>query len=102
MGQFVAGNVKTGNPIEDGQEGFLAEPAQLVGCSLSEEDEGGFHSHFILFAAVDHDGDLFGQSFLEKPLMRRLPVFAGQLIDLLPVEKGEDFDVFLSIFVGGV
>ena len=61
----VTAYFEVGHTVEHAQEGGFVELEEAVLGGFAEEDVGGFESHLVVFAAVDHAGHFFTELLLE-------------------------------------
>ena len=90
------------NAFEHGEERLLVQFFQCVGGGVAEQDVGSLDRSVVVLFGVHHDGDLLGQSLLERTQVRSLFLLLDERVDFLVRKAGEDLDVFLGVFVGYV
>ncbi len=83
----VRGHAVLGHAFEHLQQGLLVETVQSLRRGAAEEDGRGLDGLFVLFARVDHAGDLLGQPFLQYAQVGSRVVLGDECVDGLTVER---------------
>lgn len=99
---LLASHFKLLDAIEHGQQRGLVEFQEAVLGGLAKEDIGGFDCHFVVLAAMHHDGHLLAQAFLELATAWILTMLGNESVDGFLCQVGKDANVALGFFVAHV